>query len=153
MDLNLANITKLLKDLSSRLSNVKQELKSDRECETGENTSENGPCLENRTSRNNVQTDHDEMNIKNINRGTHFWWSVGSLTFPQLDFRHESLLWLVWYADERKIRVAKMKFVGQTRQYWMNVEKLMRLRNQEATQTWDEMEMKLQEKHLPVPYK
>jgi len=29
----------------------------------------------------------------------------------------------------------------------------MRLRHQEAIQTWDEMKLKLQEKYLPVSYK
>ena len=45
------------------------------------------------------------------------------------------------------------EIVGQARQYWMNVEKLMRLRHQEAIQTWDEMKQKHQEKYLPVSYK
>ena len=48
-----------------------------------------------------------------------------------------------WYdmSDERRIRFAKMKLVGQATQYWMNVEKLMRLGHQEAIQTWDEMKL------------
>jgi len=46
-----------------------------------------------------------------------------------------------------------MKLVGQGRQYWTNVEKLMRLRHQKAIQIWDEMKLKLQEKYLPVSYK
>jgi len=60
-----------------------------------------------------------------------------------------------WYdvSDERRIRFTKMKLVGQARQYWTNVEKLMKLRNQEPIQTWDEMKMKLQEKYLHVSYK
>jgi len=41
-------------------------LRSNRERKTGENTSENGPRLENRTSRGNVYIDHDGMNLKNI---------------------------------------------------------------------------------------
>ena len=50
-----------------------------------------------------------------------------------------------WYdmSDERRIQFAKMKLVGQARQYWTNIEKLMRLRHQEAIQTWDEMKLKL----------
>jgi len=55
--------------------------------------------------------------------------------------------------DERRVRFAKMKLVGQARQYWMNVEKLMRIRHQKAIQTWDEMKLKLQEKYMPVSYK
>ena len=56
-------------------------------------------------------------------------------------------------SDERRVRFAKIKLVGQARQYWTNVEKLMRLRYQEAIQTWDEMKLKLQEKYLPASYK
>jgi len=65
-DSNIANITKLLEDLSARLSNVEQELKSNREREMAGNVSGNGPRTENHTSKNNVQTDHDGMNSKNI---------------------------------------------------------------------------------------
>ena len=37
-------------------------------------------------------------------------------------------------SDERRIRFAKMKLIGQAKQYWTNVEKLMKLKNQ-AIQT------------------
>ena len=66
MNSNIANIIKLLEDLSARLSNIEKELKSNKERETAENVNDNGPRTENRTSRNNIQTDHDEMNVKNI---------------------------------------------------------------------------------------
>ena len=38
-----------------------------------------------------------------------------------------------WYDmfDERRSRFAKMKLVGQARQYWTNVENLMKLENLE----------------------
>jgi len=60
-----------------------------------------------------------------------------------------------WYnmSNERPIRFAKIKLVGQARQYWANVEKLMNLRRQKLVQTWDKMKLKLQEKYLPVSYK
>ena len=60
-----------------------------------------------------------------------------------------------WYdmSDERSVRFAKMKLVGQARQYWTNVEKLTSLRHQETIQILDEMKLKLQEKYLPVSYK
>jgi len=47
----------------------------------------------------------------------------------------------------------KMKLIGQARQYWTNVKKLMKLRNQEPIQTWNEMKMKLQERYMLVSYK
>ena len=43
-----------------------------------------------------------------------------------------------------------MKLVGQARQYWTNIEKLMNLKNHEPIHTWDEMKMKIQEKYLPL---
>jgi len=57
-----------------------------------------------------------------------------------------------WYnmSDERQIRFAKMKLVGQVRQYWANIEKLVTLRRQEPIQTWDKM---LKEKYIHVSYK
>jgi len=60
-----------------------------------------------------------------------------------------------WYdmSDERRVWFAKMKLVGQARQFWTNIEKLMRLRHQEDIQTWDGMKLKLQEKYLPVSCK
>jgi len=56
-------------------------------------------------------------------------------------------------SDERRVRFVKMKLVSQAKQYWTNVEKLMRLRHQEAIQTWDEMKLKLQEKYMPMSHK
>jgi len=46
-----------------------------------------------------------------------------------------------------------MKLIDQARQYWTNIEKLMKLKNPEPIQTWDEIKMKLQEKYLHVSYK
>ena len=42
-----------------------------------------------------------------------------------------------WYdmSDERRSQFANIKLVGQARQYWTNVEKLMRFKNHEAIQT------------------
>ena len=65
-------LQKLLKDLSTRFDNVKQELRSNRKCvdrikrETTENVSENGPRPENHTPRYNVQPDHNGMSLRNI---------------------------------------------------------------------------------------
>ena len=75
-------------------------------------------------------------NLKNI--------KLEALTFDgQLDLQifidwiSDMNYYFGWYdmSDERKIRFAKMKLVGQARQYWTNIEKLMRLRHQEAIQT------------------
>ena len=50
-----------------------------------------------------------------------------------LDMNH----YFNWYdmSDERRILFANMKLIGQARQYWTNVEKLMKLSNQEPIQT------------------
>jgi len=71
-----------------------------------------------------------------------------------LDWTSDMDHYFDWYdmSDERRIRLAKMKLVSQARQYWTNVEKLMKLRNQGPIQTWDEMKMKFQKQYLPVSY-
>ena len=113
MDFNLAT-SQLLKDSSARLSNVnvEQELKSNRERETGENTSENGPRLKNRPSRNNVQIDHDGMNLKNIKLAAPTF--DGQLDLQVfLDWTSDMIHYFDWYdmSDERIIQFAKMKLV------------------------------------------
>jgi len=56
MDLALAHITKLLEDLTTRLTNVEQELRNTREREATDNVSDNGPRSGPRHCRNNDQT-------------------------------------------------------------------------------------------------
>jgi len=86
------------------LSNIEQELKINRKRETSKNVSENEPRPENHMSKNNVQTVHDGMNLKNI--------KLDALTFdgqlnPQvfLDCTSDMDHYFVWYdmSDERKI--------------------------------------------------
>jgi len=48
--------------------------------------------------------------------------------------------------------ICQMKLVGQGKQYWANIEKLMTLAGQEPVQTWDEMKLELKEKYLHVSY-
>jgi len=113
-DSTFANITKLLEDLTARMSKVEQELESNRERETRENTSENGPRLENHTFRNTVQTDHDGTNLKNIKLETPTF--DGQLDLQVfLDWTSDTDHYFDWYNmfDERRIRFAKMKLVGQ----------------------------------------
>ena len=44
-----------------------------------------------------------------------------------------------------------MNLVGQARQYWTNIEKLMKLKNQGPIQTWDEIEDEtLREMHVVI---
>jgi len=121
---------------------------------TVENVSDNESWPENRTPRSNVQTDHDGMSLKDI-----------KLEAPTFDGQLDLQVFLDWtlnmnhyfdgydMSDERRIRFAKMKSVGQAKQYWTNVEKLMKLRNQERIQTRDEMKMKLWEKYMHMSYK
>jgi len=94
------------------------------------------------------------MNLKNI--------KVEALTFderldPQvfLDWTSDMDHYFNWYdmSDKRRIWFAKMKLIGHARQYWTNVVKVMKLRNYEPIQTWDEMKMKFQDKYLPMSYK
>ena len=85
-------------------------MESNRERETDENTSENGSCHENRTFRNNVQTDHDGTNLKNIKLETPTF--DGQLDLQVfLDWTSDTDHYFDWYNmfDERRIRFAKMK--------------------------------------------
>jgi len=56
-------------------------------------------------------------------------------------------------SDERRIQFVKIKLVGQARQYWTNVKKLMTLKRHEPVQTYDEMKLTLQDKYFLVSYK
>ena len=60
-----------------------------------------------------------------------------------------------WYemSQERRVRFAAMKLVGQARQYWSNVERLIALRRQEPIRIWDEMKAKLSQKYLPITFR
>ena len=59
-----------------------------------------------------------------------------------------------WYEMSQKLRVrlTAMKLVGQARQYWSNVERLIALRRQEPIRIWDEMKAKLSQKYLPITF-
>ena len=66
-----------------------------------------------------------------------------------------------WYemSQERRVRFAAMKLVGQAGQYWSNVERLIALRRQEPTlrrqepiRIWDQMKAKLNQKYLPITF-
>ena len=60
-----------------------------------------------------------------------------------------------WYDmnDERKIRFAKMKLLGQAKLYWSNHERLMNRGGRAPVGTWDEMKLILKEKYVPTSYK
>jgi len=156
MESALDNFAKLLERLTTRMENVEQELRKTREWETTNNVSENGPRVGPHHPRNNDQNDFAGVNCKNIKlEAPTFDGQLDPQIFLFLDWISDMNHYFDWYemSDERRVRVAKMKLMGQASQYWTNVEKLMWLRHQKAIQTWDEMKLKLQEKHLPVSYK
>ncbi|XP_038975300.1 uncharacterized protein LOC103717641 [Phoenix dactylifera] len=71
-----------------------------------------------------------------------------------LDWESDMNHYFEWYdmSEERKIRFAKMRLLGQAKYYWQNVERLILNRRQELIRTWDEMKDKLREKYLPTSY-
>ncbi|XP_038989081.1 uncharacterized protein LOC120112937 [Phoenix dactylifera] len=71
-----------------------------------------------------------------------------------LDWESDMNHYFEWYdmSEERKIRFAKMRLLGQAKYYWQNVERLILHRRQEPIRTWDEMKDKLREKYLPTSY-
>jgi len=66
MESSLANITKLLENLTTRMNDVEQELRNTRERETTDNISDNGPRDGPRHLKNSDQNDFAEANFKNI---------------------------------------------------------------------------------------
>jgi len=100
------------------MDNVEQDLRNTRERKTTDNISDNGPHAGPRYPRNNNLNDFMGANFKNI--------KLEALTFdgeldPQLflDLNSDMDHYFDWYdmSNERKVRFAKMKLVGQARQY------------------------------------
>ncbi len=60
-----------------------------------------------------------------------------------------------WYdmADDRRVRFAKMKFVGFTKVWWTGVENDIRRLGQPPIGTWQEMKAKLREMYVPANYR
>ncbi|KAK8951463.1 hypothetical protein KSP39_PZI004161 [Platanthera zijinensis] len=60
-----------------------------------------------------------------------------------------------WYdmSDERCVRFAKMKLVGQAKVYWISVERALERDGYYSITRWDEMKHRLSEKYLPASYR
>ena len=60
-----------------------------------------------------------------------------------------------WYnmSEERQVRFAKIKLVGQAKLYWTNHEHLMTRENCAPVIRWDEMKEVLKEKYVPTTYR
>jgi len=135
MESSLANIITLLENLTTLINNIEQEIRNTRNRETTDNVSDNGPRPEPHQPRINNQNNFAREKFKNI-----------KLEAPTFDGQLDPQIFLNWISDmnyyfdwydmsdERRIRFAMIKLVGQVRQYWTNVEKLMRLRQQVAIQ-------------------
>ena len=59
-----------------------------------------------------------------------------------------------WYdmSEERRVRFAKMKLVGQAKLYWTNYERLMTRGNRASAISWDKIKEVLKEKYVPTMY-
>ena len=60
--------------------------------------------------------------------------------------------WHHLMSDATRVWFAKMRFLGQAKTYWTNVERLLTQRREELISTWGEMKLKLREKYLPPSY-
>ena len=60
-----------------------------------------------------------------------------------------------WYdmTDERRVRFAKIKLVGQAKLYWTNHEHLMARKNRAPVINWEEMKEILKEKYVSTSYR
>jgi len=55
-------------------------------------------------------------------------------------------------SQDRRIRFAALKLVGQDGYYWSNVERLITIKRQETVRTWGEMRDKLNQKYIPITF-
>ena len=55
-------------------------------------------------------------------------------------------------AEERKVRLAKMRLTKLAKIYWLNDENLREVRRQEPIYTWEDMKTQLRSKYLPPSY-
>jgi len=55
-------------------------------------------------------------------------------------------------SESKKIRFAMMKLTGQARQYWENLERMMRYRRDDLVKTWEGTKEKLRLKYIPPPF-
>ncbi|KAK8954863.1 hypothetical protein KSP39_PZI002830 [Platanthera zijinensis] len=60
-----------------------------------------------------------------------------------------------WYEmnDERRIRFAKMKLVGQAKIFWVSVERSLERNGYYPVTRWEEMKQRLRDKYLPASYR
>ena len=108
---------------------------------------------EERINRNYNRYDEDDRYMKNIKVDVS---NFDGRLDPQyyLDWVMSLERYFKWYemSQERRVRFAAMKLVGQAGQYWSNVERLIALRRQEPIRIWDEMKAKLSQKYLPITF-
>ena len=108
---------------------------------------------EERINMNYNRYDEDERYMKNIKVDVS---NFDGRLDPQyyLDWVMSLERYFKWYemSQERRVRFAAMKLVGQAGQYWSNVERLIALRRQEPIRIWDEMKAKLNHKYLPITF-
>ena len=55
-------------------------------------------------------------------------------------------------AEERKVRLAKMRLTKLAKTYWLNVESLRGVRSQGPIYTWEDMKTQLRSKYLLPSY-
>ena len=53
-------------------------------------------------------------------------------------------------SEIKKIRFAMMKLTGQAKQYWKNLERIMRCRREDPVETWECMKEKLRLKYVQL---
>ncbi|KAK8951705.1 hypothetical protein KSP39_PZI004648 [Platanthera zijinensis] len=60
-----------------------------------------------------------------------------------------------WYemTDERRVRFARMKLVGQAKMFWISVERSLEREGYYPITRWNEMKQRLRDKYLPASYR
>ena len=60
-----------------------------------------------------------------------------------------------WYdmSEERRVRFAKMKLLGQAKLFWTNYDRLMTRENRALVINWEEMKEILKEQYVSTTYR
>ena len=122
-----SNLLTILEDFKVQLNNLDQRMNMiENDCRNGDR--QPNPCWEDRVPRNH-DCHKDDRYIKNIKVDvSNFDGRLNSQYY--LDWVMSLERYFKWYemSQERRIRFAAMKLVGQAAYYWSNVERLMAIR-------------------------
>jgi hypothetical protein len=88
--------------------------------------------------------------------------SPNKIEAPTFDGRHDPWIFDMWIrdmdrffewynlSDNRKVRFAEMKLIGEAKTYWREVKDCLEMRGKPPISDWIKIKQNLQEKYYPV---